>query len=110
MYEQALRLDPQSVRAMCHLADETMNCFVIPDYPTRGDENLLQRASALVAAAVAIEPGSERVIYQEGVLLRAQGNLGEALATFHRVAELYPHTPGLLPPARFYLFGHWSGE
>jgi class 3 adenylate cyclase/TolB-like protein/cytochrome c-type biogenesis protein CcmH/NrfG len=94
MYEHALRLDPKSVRAMCYLADEALNCFVIPEYPTRGDENLIERAAALVTAALAIEPGSERVMYQEGMLLRAQGNLGEALATFHRVAELYPNAPG----------------
>jgi adenylate cyclase len=95
MYEKALRLDPKSVRAMCYLADEAINCFVIPDYATRGDENLIERAAALVSAAVAIEPGSERVMYEEGTLLRAQGNWAEALATFQRVAELYPNTPGL---------------
>ena len=95
MYERALRLDPKSVRAMCYLADEALNGFVIPDYPTRGDENLIERAASFVAAAMVIEPGSERVMYQEGMLLRAQGHWADALAKLQHVAELYPHTPGL---------------
>ena len=80
---------------MCYLADEALNSFVIPDYPTRGNENLIERAASLVTDAVTIEPGSERVMYQEGMLLRAQGNWKEALAKLQHVAELYPHTPGL---------------
>jgi PQQ-dependent catabolism-associated CXXCW motif protein len=34
-------------------------------------------------------------MYQEGMLLRAQGNWVEAFAKLQRVAELYPHTAGL---------------
>jgi len=71
LYERALRLDPKSVRAMCGLVDEALNSFVIPDYPTRGNENLIERAASLVTDAVTIEPGSERVMYQEGMPLRA---------------------------------------
>ena len=95
LYERALRLDPKSVRAMCGLVDEALNSFVIPDYPTRGNENLIEQAASLVTDAVTIEPGSERVMYQEGMLLRAQGNWKEALAKLQYLAELYPHTPGL---------------
>ena len=66
LFEQALRVDPESVRAMCDLASLLINAFVIPDYPTRGDEGLIARAASLVSVAAEIEPESERVMYPEG--------------------------------------------
>ena len=92
LYEQALRLDPMSVRAMCFLADEAINSFVIPEYPTRGDENLIARAASLVASAVEIEPGSQRLISVRANLLRAQGHWAEAVPIFQHLIELYPNT------------------
>jgi adenylate cyclase len=93
LFEHALRQDPLSVQAMCYLAEERIDRFVIPDYPTRGNEELIERAAALVAAAAAIETGSERVMFAQGVLLRAQGHFAEALATLQRLVEVYPNTP-----------------
>ena len=93
LFEQTLRVDPLSVRALCHLAGNLMDRFVIPDYPTRGNEELIERAANLVSSAEAIEPDSGRVLYARGALLRAQGNLPEAIATFQRAIELYPNVP-----------------
>jgi adenylate cyclase len=91
-YEEALRQDPKSVQAMCYLADEMLNRFMIPEHPTRGDENLIERANALVLAATAIEPDHPRVISALANLRRAQGRWAEALAGFQRLIELYPNT------------------
>lgn len=93
-YEEALRLDPRSVRAICYLAPLLLNRFVIPDYPSRGDENLLERAAALVRDAMAMEPGSDRVMYAEAALSRAQGRWHEANAIFERLIAQYPNTFG----------------
>ena len=72
-FEQALRVDPASVRAMCELASLLINAFVIPDYPTRGDEELIARAASLVSAAAEIEPESERVISSRGLFCERRG-------------------------------------
>ena len=93
LFEQTLRLDPLSVRAMCHLAFNLVDRFVIPDYPTRGNEELIERAANLVSSAEAIEPDSPRVLQARGGLLRAQGNLPEAIAINQRLIELYPNLP-----------------
>ena len=93
LFEQTLHLDPFSVRALCHLAGNLVDRFVIPEYNTRGNENLIERAAKLVSAAEAIEPDSERVLPLRGGLLRAQGNLPEAIAIYQRVIELYPNVP-----------------
>lgn len=94
LFEEALTLDGSSVRAMCYLAPHLLNRFVMPDYPTRGDENLLERATSLVSDAKTIEPGSDRVMYAEAVLLRAQGRWHEANAIFERLLAQYPNTFG----------------
>ena len=73
---------------MCYLADEMLNRFMIPEHPTRGDENLIERANALVLAATAIEPDHPRVISALANLRRAQGRWREALAGFQRLIEL----------------------
>ena len=57
LYEQALRLDPNR-SGRCATGRRGDECFVIPDYPTRGNENLIERAASLVTDAVTIEPGS----------------------------------------------------
>ena len=92
-FEQALRVDPESVRAMCEWASLLINAFVIPDYPTRGDEGLIARAASLVSVAAEIEPESERVISSRGLLLRAQGHWAEAISVYQHLIELYPNTP-----------------
>jgi PQQ-dependent catabolism-associated CXXCW motif protein len=93
LFEQALRLDPSSVGAMCSLIGTLIDAFVIPDYPTRGNEELLAQAANLAATASAIEPEGERVIRARGALLRAQGHWAEAIATLQRVIDLYPNNP-----------------
>jgi adenylate cyclase len=91
LFERALHLDPQSVRAMCSLAGVLIDAFVVPELPSRGNEELLARATTLAATAEAIEPESERVMVLQGSLLRAQGHLPEAIATFQSVIELFPN-------------------
>jgi adenylate cyclase len=93
LFEQTLHLDPLSVRAMSHLAADLLDRFVIPEYHTRGNENLIELAAKLVSSAEAIEPDSQRVLPLRGGLLRAQGNLPEAIAIYQRVIELYPNVP-----------------
>jgi adenylate cyclase len=93
LFEQALHLDPRSVRAMCALVSGLIDRYVIPDYPDRGNEAFLERAASLVSAAVAIEPDSGRVLFALASLQRAQGRWAEALATFQRVVEQNPNTP-----------------
>ena len=95
---------------MCFLADEAINSFVIPEYPTRGDENLIARAASLVASAVEIEPGSQRLISVRANLLRAQGHWAEAVPIFQHLIELYPNTHWALSPLWFPQVGYRSGR
>ena len=94
LFEQALQLDPSSVAAMCSLTALLIDRYVIPDYPDRGNEDLIDRAATLVSAAAAIEPNSERVMFCQALLLRAQGYWLEAIAIFQRLIELFPNNPG----------------
>ncbi|HEY7578764.1 MAG TPA: tetratricopeptide repeat protein, partial [Acetobacteraceae bacterium] len=91
LFEQALELDPKSTSAICALADELINSFVMPEYHNRGDENLLERTRPLVAAAAAIEPHSQRGMRAQANLLRAQGRWDEAGALYQTILEIYPN-------------------
>ncbi len=93
LYEQALQLDPLSVSAMCGLSVVLIDRYVITDYPDRGNKDLIERASALVTAATAAEPNSERVMLCQGGLLRAEGRWLEAASIFQRLIELFPNSP-----------------
>ena len=94
LFEQALQLDPKSVGAMCVLADELLNSFVMPEYHNRGDENLLERAKPLVAGAATIEPHSQRGMQVQANLLRAQGRWDEAAAASMSILQIYPNGLG----------------
>jgi TolB-like protein len=117
LFEQALALDRFSVGAMCHLVDLSINAFVIPDYPTRGNEELLARAASLVAAAVNIEPESDRVLscrgslalmrhVQEGLRLAGLRDHADEYADFGVVPDSELHsdlialTPTTVPGAK----------
>jgi len=93
LFEQALLSDPSSVPAMLGLSGTLIDRYVIPDYPDRGNEDLIERAATLVAAATAIEPDSERVMHHQALLLRAQGHWLEAIAIFQRLIEISPNNP-----------------
>ena len=93
LYEQALQLDPLSVSAMCGLSAVLIDRYVITEYPDRGDESLIERATTLVSTATAIEPNSERAMHRQGALLRAKGHWVEAISIFQRLVELFPNSP-----------------
>jgi TolB-like protein len=93
LFEQALLSDPSSVPAMLDLSATLIDRYVIPDYPERGNEDLIERAAALVAAATAIEPNSERVMLRQALLSRAQGRWPEAIAIYQRLIEISPNNP-----------------
>ncbi|HME22439.1 MAG TPA: tetratricopeptide repeat protein [Acetobacteraceae bacterium] len=92
--EQALRLDPSSVPAMCSLANALINRAVnISD--DQGNEDLIEQATAIVATATTIEPNNEEVIHCQGYLFRALGRWAEAIAILERLLELSPsHVSG----------------
>jgi tetratricopeptide (TPR) repeat protein len=80
---------------MCSLCTILIDRYVITDYSDRGNENLIERAATLVAAATAIEPNSERVMYIQALLLRAGGYLLEAIAVFEHIIQLSPNNPSI---------------
>ncbi len=91
LYEQALQLDPSSARITILLARELINRYIHSDFPDRGTPSLIERASALISAASAIEPNSEHVIFAQGFLLRAQARHAEAIALLQHLVERAPN-------------------
>jgi adenylate cyclase len=91
LLEEALRLDPSSVSAMCDLASQLLNRFMNHG-DDQGSQDLLEQAMAFVAAAAVIEPNNEGVIYRQGYLARALGRWREAIALLQRLVELFPHS------------------
>ena len=96
LFEQTLHLDPLSVRAMCHLTYNLVDRFAASlTIQAEETRKCIDRAANLVSTAEAIEPDSRRVLQARGGLLRAQGNLPEAIAVHQRLIELYPNLPDL---------------
>jgi adenylate cyclase len=90
LLEQALRLEPSSLSAMCDLASQLINRFM--NYGDDCDnEDLLDQATALVNASAAIAPNDEGVIFRQGYLARALGRWAEAIAILQRLVEHFPH-------------------
>jgi adenylate cyclase len=85
LLEQALQLDPNSVRAMADLA------FLLLDRFRDGID--FQRATELLAQATAISPDDEGVLSFTGVLYQFQGKDAEALTKFERLLEINPNLP-----------------
>jgi adenylate cyclase len=94
LYEQALQRDPSSAKIMIPLAYELINQYIHTDFPDRGTPSLIERASALISAAAAIEANSEHVIFAQGFLLRAQARHSEAIALLQRLVERAPNHCG----------------
>ncbi len=90
-YERALLLDPSSARVMILLARELINRYIHTDFPDRGKPDLIERASALISAAAAIEPNSEHVVFAQGFLLRAQARHAEAIALLQHLVQRAPN-------------------
>jgi adenylate cyclase len=90
-YEQALQLDPSSARVMILLARELINRYIHTDFPDRGKPDLIERASALISAAAAIEANSEHVVFAQGFLLRAQARHTEAIALLQHLIQRAPN-------------------
>jgi TolB-like protein len=91
LFEQALQLDPSLVPAMCGLAYVLIDRYKIPGSSAWADESLVERAADLLAAAAAVEPDNERLLYCQGFLLSTQARFAEACAALQRVAELLPN-------------------
>jgi TolB-like protein/rhodanese-related sulfurtransferase len=90
LFEQCLRLDASIVTATCGLVCTLVNRFMIPGSPAWADEDLIERAAALVSEAASIEPDNDRLLYSQGYLLRAQARFEEACALHQRVIDLVP--------------------
>ena len=91
LFEQALKLDPSSVAAMCGWADVLINLFMIPGGAGWANENVIERATTLIAAAAALEPENEGVLFCQGYMLRARACLAESVAVLQRVIDLAPN-------------------
>jgi PQQ-dependent catabolism-associated CXXCW motif protein len=90
LFEEALRLDPTSVSAMCGIADPLLDRFLILGSADRGNEDLLDRAAIMITRAADLEPNNERVIFSQGYLLRAIGCHREAAQAFEHIIEYSP--------------------
>jgi TolB-like protein/rhodanese-related sulfurtransferase len=90
LFEEALRLDPSSVAAMCGIADPLLDRFLILGSADRGNEDLLDRATILITRAADLEPNNERVIFSQGYLLRATGCHREAAQAFEHIIGYCP--------------------
>ncbi len=72
-------------------ADVLINQFMIAGESNWGNENALEEAAELLAAAAAIEPENERALFCQGYLLRAHARFSEAIALLRRVIEIAPN-------------------
>ena len=89
LYEQALRLDPASVRAMAGLATTILMRFARLNGSNTGPD--LYRARDLIAAAEEIAPMDARVLWLRGEWLRVLQSWTEAEVAFDQVLTVYPH-------------------
>ena len=83
LYDQALRLDPTSIRAMTGLA-----VALIQNWP---GEDELERAAKLLVDAAAINPNNFFVLETTAFLLSAQERYTEAISAYQRVLSDYPN-------------------
>jgi TolB-like protein/Flp pilus assembly protein TadD len=86
LYDQALRLDPTSVRAMTGLVAALIR--------TSGAGDELERAARLLADAEAIDPNHHSVLDAAAFLLYAQGRYTESISAFQRLLNDYPNDDG----------------
>ncbi len=85
LYEQALRIDPNSIPALTGLAQS-----LIWGAKT---EDELERASHLLAKAASISPDHLLVLQNVAHLMLAQERFLDALAAFRRILDEYPNAP-----------------
>jgi TolB-like protein/class 3 adenylate cyclase/Flp pilus assembly protein TadD len=86
LYERALALDPLSVEAQTRLAEVLADRVLDGMSNTRAND--LARAEALVGEAIAASPHTAAVHFAKGEILRAQGQVQEAIPEFETVLVL----------------------
>ena len=89
LYEQALRLDPNSILAMTGLAEDLLR---LTFFENTADE--AGRAEKLIADAAALNPNHSAVLEWIAFLLYAEGHYVEAIAAYQRLLDEYPNAPG----------------
>jgi TolB-like protein/class 3 adenylate cyclase len=88
LFLQALRSDPNSVPAMAGTAGMYAWLF-------KGDD-MIKRASQLIAMAEAKAPGSPDVVAAKFVLLQREQRIDEALALYNRLLDVNPSATSLI--------------
>jgi DNA-binding winged helix-turn-helix (wHTH) protein/TolB-like protein/tetratricopeptide (TPR) repeat protein len=86
LFEEALRLDPNSVESMRRLAQIGM-ALVTNDW-TDDREAELARADRLNQATLALAPNDAMVHFTRGLLLRARGQRDQEIVAYERALEL----------------------
>jgi len=87
-FEQALRLDPDSLEAMSRLAEIGVD-LVLDDF-TGDPAGELARAEELNQAVLARSPNKVLAQFTRAGLLRARGEFEQSIAAYQRVIELDP--------------------
>jgi adenylate cyclase len=109
LYEQALGIDPTSVRAIIGLFR-----ILYLHWTDRGywrDDHMRERAIALLASAQSIAPHDEAVMASTARLLEAQGNWQQMMVAAQRIIDDYPNSVyGYLYLARCKIFTGNSEE
>ena len=87
LFEQALRLDPNSIYAMTQLAFESERGSIL-----NADEGEHDRAAKLIADAAAINPNDLYVLEAIGHITPPQWRYDEAIAAYQRLLDEYPNS------------------
>jgi adenylate cyclase len=88
LFEQALRLDPDSIFAMTRLADEIDSG--LNGWGATEDER--ERAAKLIADAAANNPNDPNVLEASAYLIFQQGRYAEAISAYRRLLDEYPNS------------------
>src|SRR5262249_5297585 len=92
LFEQALQLQPGNVDALAGVASTYL--FEVPnDYYPPGNEPRLERADALLAQALAIDPRHLAALKAKSALLRAKGQFDQGIAVARAVLAQNPGEP-----------------
>jgi TolB-like protein/DNA-binding winged helix-turn-helix (wHTH) protein/Tfp pilus assembly protein PilF len=87
-FEAALAIDPDSVNALCGVAQTYVS--QIRGLWSDDREGQLAKAERAVEHALALAPDSPMAIYTRGHVLAIRGRLAEALRSYEKVVELRP--------------------
>ena len=92
LYEQALKVEPDNIDALAGVAT-TLVFEVLNGYYATGNEQRLQRAEALLARTLAVEPRHLISLKAKAALLRAQGKFDDGIAAAEAVIVENPGEP-----------------